>query len=146
MDTHQDDQEVLQQSQDQQVEDNMAENDERENDISDLPTEDSNMQVSPVLIVDCDNVQSATPGSVEIIWNVEDTVGYSWKDEILRYKDRVVISPTSTLKTRILEELNSSPTAGHAGFQKTYAHTRHSFFWTGMKTDILTFVAKCDVC
>ena len=38
----------------------MAENDERENDISDLPTEDSSMQVSPVLIVDCDNVQSVT--------------------------------------------------------------------------------------
>lgn len=72
--SHQDDHDIFQQNQDQQVEDNMAENDERENDISDLPTEDSSMQVSPVLIVDCDNVQSATPGSVEIIWNVEDTV------------------------------------------------------------------------
>ena len=30
------------------------------------------------------------------------TVGYSWKDEILRYKDKVVISPTSTLKSCIL--------------------------------------------
>lgn len=72
--TCQNDQDILQQNQDQQVEDNMAENDERENDISDLPTEDNSMQVSPVLIVDCDNVQSATPGSVEIIWNAEDTV------------------------------------------------------------------------
>ncbi len=50
----------MQQNQDQQAEDgHMAENDERENDISDLPTEDSSMQVSRVLIVECDNVQSA---------------------------------------------------------------------------------------
>eukprot|EP00253_Pinus_taeda_P025507 PITA_25507 len=74
------------------------------------------------------------------------SVVYSWKDEILRYKDRVVMSPTSTLKTRILAEMHSSPTVGHAGFQKTYARTRRSFFWTGMKTDILTFVTECEVC
>eukprot|EP00253_Pinus_taeda_P019607 PITA_19607 len=42
------------------------------------------------------------------------TAGYSWQDEILRYKDRVVISPTSTLKSCILVELHSSPTARHS--------------------------------
>jgi len=74
------------------------------------------------------------------------TAGYSWQYEILHYKDKVVLSPTSTLKSHILAELHSSPTAGHSGFQKTCARTRHSFFWIGMKRDILTFVAKCDVC
>ena len=59
--SHQDDQDILQKNQDHQAEDgHMAENDERENDISDLPTEDNTMQVSPVLIVDCANAQSAT--------------------------------------------------------------------------------------
>eukprot|EP00253_Pinus_taeda_P024647 PITA_24647 len=77
--------------------------------------------------------------------NPNSLVGYSWKGEILRYRD-IVISPTSTLKMRILAELHSSPTTCHAGFQKTYARTRRSFFWTGMKTDILNFVAECDVC
>eukprot|EP00253_Pinus_taeda_P008020 PITA_08020 len=72
--------------------------------------------------------------------------GYSWQNDILCYKDRVVISPTSTLKSSILAELHSSPIAGHSGFQKTYARTRRSFFWTGMKQDILTFVVECDVC
>ncbi len=32
--------------------------------------------------------------------------GYSWQNDILRYKDRVVISPTSTLKSSILAELH----------------------------------------
>jgi len=45
-----------------------------------------------------------------------------------------------------LAELHLSPIAGHSGFQKTYARTRRSFFWIGMKKDILTFVAECDVC
>ncbi len=74
------------------------------------------------------------------------TVGYSWKNEILHYKDRVLISLTSTLKTNMLLEFHSSPIAGHAGFQKTYARICRSFFCTCMKTDILTFVAECDVC
>jgi len=88
-DTYQGAQETL-----QQVDGHMAENDERENVISDLPTRNSSMQVSPVLIADCDNVQSATSDSdsdhddqaylvlkpikensaVEIIWDAEDTV------------------------------------------------------------------------
>ena len=44
------------------------------------------------------------------------TWGYSWKNEIFHYKDRVVISPTSTLKTCILAKLHLSPTVGHASF------------------------------
>jgi len=71
---------------------------------------------------------------------------YSWKDDILLYRDRVVIALTSTLKTHILIELHSSPSIEHSGFQKTYDRTWRSFFWSGMKNGILDFVAKCDVC
>ena len=71
------------------------------------------------------------PGLSQLISQLQvdpnSTKGYSWQDDILRYKDRVVISPTSTLKSRILEELHSSPIAGHLSFQKTYACTRRSF-------------------
>eukprot|EP00253_Pinus_taeda_P010515 PITA_10515 len=90
------------------------------------------------------------PGLSQLISQLQvdpnSTKGYSCQNDILRYKDRVVISPTSTLKSHILAELHSSPIAGHSGFQKTYARTRRSFFWTSMKQDILTFVAECDVC
>jgi len=48
--------------------------------------------------------------------NPNSSIGYSWKDGILHYKDRVVISPTYAFKTHILAELHSSPTAGHASF------------------------------
>eukprot|EP00253_Pinus_taeda_P011588 PITA_11588 len=90
------------------------------------------------------------PGLSQLISQLQEdpnsSKGYSWQNDILRYKDRVVISPTSTLKSSILAEVHSSPIAGHSGFWKTYAHTRRSFFWTGMKQDILTFIAECDIC
>lgn len=60
------------------------------------------------------------PSLSQIITNLQvypnSTTGYSWKDEILCYKDRVVISLTSTLKMCIFAELQSSPSVGHAGF------------------------------
>ena len=60
VDTHQDDQEILQQNQDQQLEDgHMAENDEREGSISDLPTEEDSVQGSQDSISECDAVKSA---------------------------------------------------------------------------------------
>ena len=64
---------------------------------------------------------------------------------VLRYKVFLVISPDSTLKPQILNELHSSSLAGHSGFQKTYARARRSFLWEGMKKYILTFVTECDI-
>jgi len=89
------------------------------------------------------------PPLSELINNLREdsnsSADYSWKEEILRYKDQVMISMTSTLKTCILDELHSSQIVGHLGFENTYYHACHYFFWTDMKNDILTFVAKCDV-
>jgi len=48
--------------------------------------------------------------------NPNSSTDYSWKDDILLYKDQVVILLTSTLKTHILEGLHSSPTAWNLGF------------------------------
>jgi hypothetical protein len=45
----------------------------------------------------------------------------------------------------VLSELHATPTAGHSGFTKTYDRVKRSFFWDGMKKDIHTFVAECDV-
>lgn len=71
---------------------------------------------------------------------------YTWKQDKLRYKSHLLLIPNSTLKQRVLTTLQSLPLARHSGFQKTYACATCSFFWEGMKRDILTFVAKCDSC
>jgi hypothetical protein len=46
----------------------------------------------------------------------------------------------------VLSELHATPTAGHSGFTKTYDMVKRSFFWDGMKKDVHTFLAECDVC
>jgi hypothetical protein len=46
----------------------------------------------------------------------------------------------------VLSELHATPIVGHSGFTKTYDMVKHSFFWDGMKKDVRSFVAECDVC
>jgi hypothetical protein len=46
----------------------------------------------------------------------------------------------------VLSELHASPTTGHSKFTKTYERVKRSFFWEGMKHDVHTFVAECEVC
>jgi hypothetical protein len=46
----------------------------------------------------------------------------------------------------MLFELHASPTTQNLGFTKTYEHVKCYFFGDGMKQDVWTFVAKCEVC
>jgi hypothetical protein len=73
-------------------------------------------------------------------------IGYTWQDNILIYKDRLVLSPSSALKPSLLNELHSSAITSHSAFQKTFARGRHYLFWEGMKKDILHFVTECELC
>jgi len=72
------------------------------------------------------------PSPSQIINNLREdpnsSEDYSWKDEVLCYKDRVVLSSTYTLKTHILEELHCSPIIVNSEFQKTYAQASCSLF------------------
>jgi hypothetical protein len=56
------------------------------------------------------------------------------------------LSKKSKLKSTVLSELHSTPTAGHSGFTKTYERVKRSILWDGMKQDIRNFVVECDVC
>jgi hypothetical protein len=90
------------------------------------------------------------PSTTQIIHSIQTDPnppqGYSWMDKTLGYKCQLVLLPTFTLKSPILQELHSSSIAGHSGLQKTYACARHSFFWPGMKKDIYNFIYECDIC
>jgi hypothetical protein len=92
----------------------------------------------------------AHPTISQIIQQIQVDIGpptdYTWKANVLRYKDHLVMYPYSTLNPKILNELHSSALAGHSRFKNTYAHSLRSFFEEGMKKDILTFVTECDIC
>ena len=50
------------------------------------------------------------------------------------------------LKNSILSEAHDIPIAGHTGYIKTYALMHQSFYWPGMKRDVLQYVARCLTC
>ncbi|TQD70994.1 hypothetical protein C1H46_043477 [Malus baccata] len=71
---------------------------------------------------------------------------YQLDNGFLKYKNRIVVSPTSPWRTRIFEEHHCTPSAGHEGFLKTYKRISRSFYWEGMKNNIKELIAGCDIC
>ncbi|BBH02927.1 transposable element gene [Prunus dulcis] len=65
---------------------------------------------------------------------------------LLKYNSRIVLSPDSIWKTKVFAAHHSVPTAGHAGFLKTYQRLSRSFYWPGMKHDVQKMVAECHTC
>ncbi|MDM1593402.1 integrase, partial [Escherichia coli] len=49
-------------------------------------------------------------------------------------------------KGQILNEAHDSFIAGHPGFIKTYMSVKQSFFWPGLKKDVLNHVRQCLTC
>jgi len=70
---------------------------------------------------------------------------FSWKNDLLWYKDHLYLCRNSQLNQNILMELHTSPLGGHLGFLKTYHRVKKEFFWDGLKLDIQKFVAECLV-
>ena len=64
----------------------------------------------------------------------------------LKYKNRIVLSPSNSWREKVFDELHSSPTASHEGFLKPYKRISITFYWEGMKKDIRNRVATCAIC
>ena len=86
------------------------------------------------------------PDTYTLINDPNQVLKFEWRNDIISYKGRIYLSPTSRFKTKVLKESHDSPTAGHVGFFKTYYNTRQSFYWKGMYKDIQKYVVECDTC
>ena len=64
------------------------------------------------------------------------------EDRSLYYKDRVCVTNDS----KLIEEAYSRSFAMHPGSTKMYQDLKVSYWWSGMKRDVLEFVTKCMVC
>ena len=64
----------------------------------------------------------------------------------LLYKGRLVLSRTSTLIPKFLQEFHDTPFGGHSGYFCTYKRTAGVLSWEKMKSDIKNFVAGCEIC
>ncbi|GKA56430.1 ty3-gypsy retrotransposon protein [Tanacetum coccineum] len=71
---------------------------------------------------------------------------FSFVDQFLFYKRRLVIPNISNLKVRLLQEAHDTPSGGHGGFLKTFKRLSDQFYWPRMKQEVRLFVQQCLIC
>ena len=64
----------------------------------------------------------------QMILNPDSKPGYSLRNELLRYKDIIIIGEDETLRQKILEALHDSPVGGYSGIQNSYSKIKQLFF------------------
>ena len=68
------------------------------------------------------------------------------EQDIVRYKDRLVVPSNEELKRKILNEGHHSKLSIHLGSNKMYHDLRHLYWWSNIKQDITQYVTECDTC
>jgi len=71
---------------------------------------------------------------------------YTYRDGLLRYKNRIWVGTDSQLRQRILTAFHASPVDRHSGFPVTYRRLLSLFKWPQMKKEVREFVRSCHVC
>ena len=67
-------------------------------------------------------------------------------DGTLLYGGRLCVPNVEVLKREIMEEAHNSAYAMHPGSTKLYRTFKDNYWWSGMKKDIVEFVARCLLC
>nr|GFB41936.1 putative reverse transcriptase domain-containing protein [Tanacetum cinerariifolium] len=65
---------------------------------------------------------------------------------ICQQDSRLVIPNDASLREALLAEARSSPFSVHLGSTKMYHDLKQYFWWSSMKGDVATFVARCLIC
>lgn len=71
---------------------------------------------------------------------------YSWSQNILRRKNKIVVPSVAALRVMILNWLHGSSHAGHSGRDVTIQRVKSLFYWKGMAKDIHAYIRACTVC
>ena len=74
---------------------------------------------------------------------VKGVLYYRW--EFCDHSYLKLVVPES-LKTEVLQLTHDNRIGGHYGRDKTVAKTRSSFFWFGLRRDVILHVETCDIC
>jgi hypothetical protein len=67
-------------------------------------------------------------------------------DGLLLYKNRVYVPNVRKLKLAILKEMHNVAYVGHPGYQKNMAAVKGHYFWSGLKKEIVEYIAICMEC
>ncbi|KAK1682060.1 hypothetical protein QYE76_042908 [Lolium multiflorum] len=73
--------------------------------------------------------------------------GFTVDEEgVLWYNGRLCVPSDSELKQVILKEAHDTLYSIHPGGTKMYQDLKEQFWWHGMKREIGSYIAKCDIC
>jgi hypothetical protein len=77
----------------------------------------------------------------------EKSPGFSEDDQgVLWYKGIIYVPNVKELKDKILHEAHESAYSIHPGGNKMYHDLKATYWWYGMKWDVIEYVALCDTC
>lgn len=72
--------------------------------------------------------------------------GFTLSGEFLYFKSRLYVPNCNSWRLKLLLEFHDGPMSGHSGFLRTYKRLTRNFMWPGIKKNVKTLVAECDVC
>jgi hypothetical protein len=66
--------------------------------------------------------------------------------EGLLFRGNQLCIPRCSMRDNLLKEKHSGGLAGHFGHDKTFAQLSSSYYWPGMRTEVIKFVNRCRIC
>lgn len=72
--------------------------------------------------------------------------GYSLRNGLLLYKDRLVVPDTDNLRTALVDEIHTQISSAHPGRNKTELLVRARYYWKGIPTFVKQYVENCTKC
>jgi hypothetical protein len=78
----------------------------------------------------------------------EQELMHFWIDEegVMWFKDRLVVPKDRELRNEIISKAHSSNLSIHPGSSKIYHDLKPHYWWTKMRKEMATYVARCDTC
>ena len=68
------------------------------------------------------------------------------EEGVLRLGTRLCVPDVDDLRKELLEEAHYSAYSVHPGSTKMYHTLKDTYWWNGMKKDVVEFVSKCLTC
>jgi hypothetical protein len=65
---------------------------------------------------------------------------------MLRFNDRLVVPKDRELRNQLMDDAHLSKLSIHPRSSKMYQDLRPHFWWTKVKKEIASYVARCDKC
>ena len=71
---------------------------------------------------------------------------FTLQNGILRYKGRVLVGTSGSLKSLLLDIFHKSALGGHSGERATYQRLKLVFYWPKMHHEVKEYVKICPIC